>query len=193
MMAHSNPPRNGEGDHAQRGGGGSRPAQRPEVYFARNLRQEMSLPEVLLWERLRGAATGVKFRRQHPIGPYVADFYCSALKLVLEVDGKGHDHGDRPKRDLARDAFLKENGYEVVRVAAVDILKNADDVAQSIATLVANPLHHQPAADGPPPRTGEDLGAIIPPRHGEGDHAKRGGGGSPSQNPALPNSEKTSQ
>jgi very-short-patch-repair endonuclease len=155
MMGPASPPRYGEGDRAKRGGGGSRPPQRPEVYSARKLRKEMSLPEVLLWQQLRGAATGIKFRRQHPVGSYIADFYCSALKLVLEIDGEGHGRGDRPERDAQRDAFLEQNGYRVIRIAAADVLKDAARVAERIAALVANPLH-QPAA-GPPPRAGEDI------------------------------------
>jgi very-short-patch-repair endonuclease len=114
----------------------------------------MSLPEVLLWQRLRGAATGAKFRRQHPIGPYVADFRCASAKLVIEVDGAVHDAPGRPDRDNEREGFLVENGYQVVRVPAADVLKDADAVAASIAALVAAPLHRP--ADGPPPRTGED-------------------------------------
>jgi very-short-patch-repair endonuclease len=114
----------------------------------------MSLPEVLLWQRLRGQATGLKFRRQHPIGNYIADFYCSSLKLVIEVDGEAHNQGKNPQRDLRRDSFMEENGYKVLRIAASEILKDANNVAASIGALVANPLHHP--SDGPPPRAGEE-------------------------------------
>jgi very-short-patch-repair endonuclease len=121
----------------------------------------MSLPEVLLWQRIRGRKTGVKFRNQHPIGSYVVDFYCSELRLVIEVDGEVHNHGDRPTRDERREAFLVKNlvknGYRVVRVPASDILKDADDVASSIALLVDSPLHHAAARRGPPPRSGEEF------------------------------------
>ncbi|MEQ6334171.1 DUF559 domain-containing protein [Sphingobium sp. MK2] len=131
------------------------PTRRPETYTARKLRRDLSLPEVLLWQRLRGQATGLKFRRQHPIGSYIADFYCSSLKLVIEVDGEVHNRADRPARDLHRDRFMEENGYQVLRIAASEILKDADIVAASIAALGASPLH-QPLA-GPPPRAGEEL------------------------------------
>ena len=114
----------------------------------------MSLPEALLWQRLRGAPEGISFRKQHPIDPYVADFYCSTAKLVIEVDGTAHDRGDRPRRDHARDAFLAERGYRVLRIMAEDVLKDPESVAASIVSCAANPLH-QPAA-GPPPRPGED-------------------------------------
>jgi very-short-patch-repair endonuclease len=129
--------------------------RRPETYTARKLRRDLSLPEVLLWQRLRGQATGLKFRRQHPIGSYIADFYCSSLKLVIEVDGEAHNRADRPARDDHRNRFMEENGYQVLRIAASEILKDADKVAASIAAFGVNPLH-QPLA-GPPPRAGEDM------------------------------------
>jgi very-short-patch-repair endonuclease len=115
----------------------------------------MTLPEVLLWQRLRGGQAGPKFRRQHPIGPYIADFYCVAARLVIEVDGE--IHAGRTEQDRDRDRFLRENGYEVLRLRAADVLKNVDVAAEAIASLAARPLHHRPAAGGPPPRAGEDL------------------------------------
>ena len=148
-------PGTGRGTAAEGGGGGGvRQMLRPEVALARQLRREMSYPEVLLWQRLRGGKTGVKFRKGHPIGPYVADFYCAALRLVVEVDGFAHEVGDRPERDARRTAFLEENGYRVVRIQASEILQDADAAAASIALLVEAPLHRP--SDGPPPRTGED-------------------------------------
>ena len=152
------PPRPGVGDRrAQRdGGGGSPRSLRPETATARKLRKSMSLPEVLLWQRLKGQQVGAKFRKQHPVGPYVADFYCSATRTIVEVDGEAHNRADRPSRDIARDAFLIENGYRVLHIPAQDVLIDADAAADAIAALAANPLHHQPAAGGPPPRAGED-------------------------------------
>ena len=108
-------------------------------------------------QRLRGKQAGAKFRNQHPIGPYVVDFYCSVGRLVFEVDGEVHNRGDRPARDERRDAFLHENGYRVIHIPAGEILKDADEVAAGIASLVANPLHHRPTAGGPPPHAGEEL------------------------------------
>ena len=150
------PPRDGEGDRAKRGGGGSETLRRATVYAARRLRREMSLPEVLLWQRLKGSPEGIAFRKQHPIDPYVADFYCSLARLVIEIDGEAHDRGERPKRDEARDAFLEERGYQVLRIAAGDILKDPDGAAASIVAYAGDPLHHRAARGGPPPRPGED-------------------------------------
>jgi very-short-patch-repair endonuclease len=116
----------------------------------------MSLPEALLWQRLRGSPGGVSFRKQHPIDPYVADFYCSQSKLVVEIDGEAHDRGDRPERDEARDEFLRSRGYRLLRITAADVLKDADAVATSIVGAATDPLHHRASRGGPPPRPGED-------------------------------------
>jgi very-short-patch-repair endonuclease len=60
---------------------------------ARNLRRKMTLPEVILWQWLRQRPDGLKFRRQHPTGPYVLDFFCSDARLAIEVDGEAHSRG----------------------------------------------------------------------------------------------------
>ena len=155
MASTQNPPRNGEGDRAKRGGGGLQTLQRPVVYNARKLRRKMTLPEVLLWEKVRTNKIGVKFRRQHPIGAYVADFYCAAAKLVIEIDGEAHDRGDRPQRDDARNAMMQAAGYKVLRIAAVDVLKDLDTVLQTICAWTNSPLHR--ASTVPLPASGEDL------------------------------------
>ena len=127
---------------------------RPEVATARKLRRDMSYPEVLLWQALRGARTGVRFRRQHPVGPYVIDFYSASARLCVEVDGESHDRSDRPARDAARDDFLRSSGYLLCRVPARDVLADVDAAVRMIVASAASPLHH--AAHGPPPRAGED-------------------------------------
>jgi very-short-patch-repair endonuclease len=159
LAALPDPPRNGEGDRAKRGGGGAQRAIRPEVSLARRQRREMSLPEVLLWQRLRRDALGGRVRRQHPIGCYVVDFYIATLGLVIELDGQVHSAPTAIAHDRRKDQFLAENGYRVVRINAAEILQDADGVAASIALLAGRPLH-QPAA-GPPPRSGEDLSATA--------------------------------
>ncbi len=137
------------------GGGGLPREVRPEVAIARGLRRELSLPEAMLWQKLRGGKAGAKFRRQHPVGPYVIDFYCREARLIVEIDGEAHDRADRPQRDEARLRFLREQGYCAVRIAAQRVIADVDAVAAAIAAIVATPLH-QPAA-GPPPRAGEDI------------------------------------
>jgi very-short-patch-repair endonuclease len=79
-------------------------APKRTIAFARELRRRMTPPELRLWVALRGrAADGLRFRRQHPLGPYILDFYCDVAKLAVEVDGEGHWLGDQPSRDDRRD------------------------------------------------------------------------------------------
>lgn len=98
---------------------------------ARNLRANMSLPEVLLWRELRRQSE-IKFRRQHPIGPYILDFYCTQAKICVEIDGIAHEMGGRPQRDARRDEWLQEQGIEVVRIAASDVLASPEDMADAL-------------------------------------------------------------
>ncbi len=153
------PPRNGEGDHAEHGGGGPRILQAPikQIKRARTLRRKMTLPEVVLWQALRQRPNSLKFRRQYPIGPMTADFACLSHRLIIEVDGEAHSRGDQPRRDAARDALLKRDGFNVMRIAATEVLRDLNAVIAGIVARCSEvgPLH-QPAA-GPPPRPGEDL------------------------------------
>ena len=102
------------------------------VLRARELRRSPSPPEARLWQALRTRPGGLKFRRQHPLGPYVADFYCAAAKLLVEVDGDAHDMGDRPERDARRDAWLREQGLCVLRFLAADVMRDLDSVVTAI-------------------------------------------------------------
>jgi very-short-patch-repair endonuclease len=100
---------------------------------AKALRRAMSLPEVLLWKAIKGRQVdGLHFRKQHPVGPYVLDFYCDAAKLAIEVDGSSHDFGDRPERDERRDAWLAAQGIATLRMSAVLILRDVDDAVRAI-------------------------------------------------------------
>jgi very-short-patch-repair endonuclease len=119
----------------------------------------MNLPEVLLWQHLRKRPDGLKFRRQFPIGQMTVDFACLERRLIIEVDGEGHSYGDQPRRDAARDALLKREGFRVMRIAAPDVLRDMDAVLRYIVAICseAGPLHHSAALNGPPPRSGEEL------------------------------------
>ena len=105
------------------------------VSKARQLRREMSLPEVLLWRELKGTAGGMKFRKQHPVGPFVVEFYCATVKLAIEVDGIAHEMDDRPERDAMRDAFARDQGIETIRVPASQVLATPVDAAEAIGAL----------------------------------------------------------
>ena len=122
----------------------------------------MSPPEVLLWVRLRARQPdGPRIRRQHPIGPYIADFYCADARLVIEVDGGCHTMGDAPEHDARRDAYMESKGLTVMRYVAADVLANPDDVAAGIWDLVMRlvrarngldaPSVTPPIGDAPPP------------------------------------------
>jgi very-short-patch-repair endonuclease len=100
---------------------------------ARRLRRSMSLPEVVLWRELRKKPNGAQYRRQHPAGPYVLDFFCATANLAIEVDGEVHTRGDRPLRDEARDKWLGSQGVRVLRVSANEVLKNLEGVLRFIA------------------------------------------------------------
>ena len=157
----NNPPRNGEGARSAQPSGGGGPAVllQPirQVKRARKLRREMSLPEVLLWQELRKKPGGLKFRRQVPLAPYTADFACLSARLIVEVDGEVHDRGDAPSYDAERDRELVSRGFTVLRIPARDVLNDLESVLNGIVARCVGlgPLHRP--ADGPPPRSGEDL------------------------------------
>jgi len=106
------------------------------VAKARALRQNLSLPEALLWRLVKGQPQGIKFRRQHPIGPYILDFYAPAAKLGIEIDGAAHDMGDRPAHDATRDAWLLTQGITLLRIPAADVLKDPATTADAIVAYV---------------------------------------------------------
>jgi very-short-patch-repair endonuclease len=107
-------------------------ASSKNVLRARALRRTTTLPEGLLWQVLRKRPGGFKFRHQHPLGPFTADFYCAAKHLVVEVDGDAHSMGENPERDSRRDARLRESGFRIVRYDAADVLNNLDRVTLAI-------------------------------------------------------------
>ena len=102
------------------------------VLRARELRRSPSLPEGLLWQALRERPFGLKFRRQHPLGPYIADFYCASAGLVVEIDGQSHAMGDRADRDVRRDRWMSEQGLRVLRIAADDVMKDLESAVTAI-------------------------------------------------------------
>src|SRR3546814_15127983 len=94
----------------------ARATTKATVRKARIRRGDMSLPEVMLWQILRTRPAGLKFRRQHPVGPYIADFYCASKKTVIEIDGIAHDMGDSQLRDERRDTILRARGLMIIRI-----------------------------------------------------------------------------
>jgi ATP-dependent DNA helicase RecQ len=105
---------------------------------ARDLRQSSTPPEKLLWLALRNSQIGgLKFRRQHPVGPYVVDFFCQEAKLVVEVDGMSHD--DKASQDAAKSKHLESQGLRILRVTNEDVMRNLDAVTREIARLCGVP------------------------------------------------------
>lgn len=105
---------------------------------ARALRQGDNMAEALLWNELKARKLGGhKFVRQSPIGPYFADFLCRERKLVVEVDGYQHAGS---VHDEKRDAFMKADGYSVIRFWNEDVLKRRDDVCQTILAALKDEL-----------------------------------------------------
>jgi very-short-patch-repair endonuclease len=102
------------------------------IEAARTLRGSQTDSEQILWEALRnGRLNGAKFRRQHPIGPLVVDFYCAKERLIIEVDGPVHE--GQVERDHTREQLLKRRGHRVVRVRAEDVEGALPVVLQRIA------------------------------------------------------------
>ncbi|WP_137752655.1 DUF559 domain-containing protein [Sphingopyxis sp. L1A2A] len=110
------------------------------VHRAKRFRRDLSLPEAMLWRILRTSPDGHKFRKQHPAGPYVLDFFCARANLAIEIDGISHDMGDRPTRDERRDHFLREHRVDTLRIPARDVLDSVETVAQSIVEIIESRL-----------------------------------------------------
>jgi very-short-patch-repair endonuclease len=127
---------------------------------ARKLRREMSLPEVVLWRALRRAQLmGLRFRRQHPIGPYIVDFYCPSARLALEVDGLAHDNVAEAGRDERRQAWLAKQRVKVLRIRASDVLKDErlEGVLLGIKDVASTPSGSLRSPPPPPSGGGAQL------------------------------------
>ena len=140
------------------------------VQRARKLRREMTLPEVKLWGVLRERPGGFKFRRQHPAGVYILDFYCAAVRLAIEVDGWAHDTGGVAKADAARGAALREQHIATLRVPATVVLEDVEPVVTRIVAVCeerAEKLaglrkgHPTPLGEGTQRSWGEGLARVI--------------------------------
>lgn len=97
---------------------------------ARQLRNNSTPPEILLWNQLKQDKIGFQFRRQKCVGPYVIDFYCPAVKLAVEVDGRIHQF--QRDTDQMRDSYLESVGITIFRIPAGSVLRDAYAVAQMI-------------------------------------------------------------
>ena len=104
---------------------------------ARVLRKSMTQSEAILWEQLRRKALeGLRFRRQHPVGRFILDFYCHPIRLAIEIDGAVHDNPEQSEYDEDRTAELEHLGITVLRFRNDEILKNIDYVIDTIQSIV---------------------------------------------------------
>ena len=103
---------------------------------ARRMRGNATLAEQRLWECLRGKGLGVKFRRQHPIDGYIADFICLTEMLIIEVDGGYHQDYQQEEADILRTEKLNKLGYRVIRFSNEEVLYNTDNVLSTIRDCI---------------------------------------------------------
>ena len=103
--------------------------------LAKHLRRNMTDAEIVLWGHLRAGMSGLNFRRQHPIGIYIADFYCHKLKLIIEVDGTIHDKKEVKGYDIRREKDLVDWGYTVIRFSNRQVLKEQQFVIAEINSM----------------------------------------------------------
>jgi very-short-patch-repair endonuclease len=110
---------------------------------AKQLRRTMTRAEILLWRHLKAnRLTGLGFRRQSPMGNYIADLVSHSCKLIVEVDGESHDFEERIRYDQVRDQWFASRGYRVLRFTNDDVMKNLEGVVLTIAEAAeqASPL-----------------------------------------------------
>ena len=140
------PPSEGEGR-----GGGQRPHKGPRLFIerARDLRRTAPFTERILWQKLRRKAlAGLVFRRQQPIGPYVADFFCASAKLIVELDGPFHDGPAAARKDELRSLWLRKNGYRVLRFRNEVVWERMGWVLEVIRAAACPPPRPSPSEGG---------------------------------------------
>lgn len=134
---------------------------------ARTLRRAATPAERVLWSRLRRQGLKARFRRQHPIPPYVVDFACVEARLAVEADGGQHAGN---ARDAARDAFLKTRGWHVLRFWNSEIIGDTDAVLEAIGRALDERGGGAPPSAGGRPQSGREPGGLAPasPKGGRG-------------------------
>jgi very-short-patch-repair endonuclease len=113
---------------------------------SRRLRRDMTDAERKLWQCLHGGQLdGLKFRRQHPVPPYIADFCCTAEKLIVELDGSQHNE----QKDATRTRYLESQGWKILRFWDHDALQQTEAVIEAIWNFIGKPYPHpNPSPDG---------------------------------------------
>ncbi|MRT94222.1 endonuclease domain-containing protein [Ancylomarina sp. 16SWW S1-10-2] len=103
---------------------------KPHIFEkAKYLRENMTMAELKLWEVLRNKQVqGLRFRAQHPIDIFIADFYCHSLKLVIEIDGGIHLNAEQKEYDIGREAEINHWGIKIIRFTNAEVEKDIDQV-----------------------------------------------------------------
>jgi len=140
----------GEGSRTEPVPRKTKPPLDPDLLaFARQLRKEQPDAEKLLWRVLRNRQlAGFKFRRQHPVGPYVLDFYCHEARLAVELDGGQHNAPEGRAHDVKRTQFLQKHGIRVVRFWNHEVLQETDAVLEAIWRVLHEGPHPNPLPEG---------------------------------------------
>ena len=119
------------------------------VSRARRLRRDSTVPEQHLWAILRNRrCRGLKFRRQQPLGPYVADFFCASERLVIELDGRSHE--GQEGHDIERQEYLEGQGLRVIRFTNDSVIADLEEIVEAIVKACGLPPH--PASGRPLPQ-----------------------------------------
>lgn len=104
---------------------------------ARELRKSLTPAERILWDVLKNRQMeGYKFRRQHPIYHYIADFYCHELRMVIELDGGVHDEIDQQEHDSNRDLVIREFGIEILRFKNEEVMNDTKNVLEKVKAFL---------------------------------------------------------
>jgi very-short-patch-repair endonuclease len=112
---------------------------------AKALRRNLTEPEIMLWSRLkRRAPDQPKFRNQHPLGPYILDFFCPAARLAIEIDGATHGDEAQIAHDQRRDAWLRAQGIEVYRIPASSVFAELDTAADGVRAVALSRMKPAP-------------------------------------------------
>ncbi len=106
------------------------------------LRNDPTMAELVLWQKLKHSQLGYKFRREQSIGPYIVDLYCPKAKVIVEADGSIHGEKDHPEKDRVRQAFLESQGFIVLRYRNDQIKYDMDHVLQDIQHHCARSINH---------------------------------------------------
>jgi len=102
--------------------------------FARQLRKNSTLSEILLWQKIKGKALGFEFHRQVPLSEYIVDFYCHELMLAIEIDGHTHDYKYEP--DKNRQGKLESLGVKFIRFSDIDVKRSLNDVLRALEIVI---------------------------------------------------------